>query len=241
MENNEIIQSSEVKKHKKKSPLPRFRLSTIIIWTVFIVVVVLSFLTNSQSQRINNEIILIAAADQLGRDITDLTKTDYTKITRLDLSESAVTNIRLLKKIPNLHDLDLSNTPLQINKTPQWKIILARWHILKINNRDTIDLSPLKKLKNLHRLNLSNASIKSVKPLAYLTNLGDLELSTIETSDFKFLKGLSNLWRLNLSSCQISDIEPLKNLKNLMILEANYTQISDIEPLNTRKCPISRL
>ena len=182
---------TDIKKdnNEKEYSKRRFRLSSIIIWTVLIVVVVLSFLTNSQTQRINNEIILLSVADQLGKNISQLTDTDYAKITRLDLSHSAATDISLLKKFPNLLNLDLGNTPLELDNTPpQWKIVLARWHILKIDQRGKIDLSPLKKLRNLQKLNLCNANIKSTKPLAYLTNLKELILPSTEISDFRFLK-----------------------------------------------------
>ena len=62
----------------------RFRFSKIIIWSVFIIVAILSLRIGSQSQRINRTIIRITAADQLGKDYTEPTESDYMNLITRD-------------------------------------------------------------------------------------------------------------------------------------------------------------
>ena len=105
----------------------RFRISKIIIWSALVVAVVLKVLIGSVSGRINGTIIRITAADQLGKDYAELTKSDYMKIEELDLSGSSVTDISLVKKFPNLQKIDLSDTPAEIGfLRSRWVAVFAR-------------------------------------------------------------------------------------------------------------------
>ena len=224
---------SEIVKDSEKQPTRRkLRLSTIIIWTVFVLVVVLCLRVGTQSQRINREIILIAAADQLGKDSHDLTKSDFLSLKELDLSNSMISDIGLLKKFPNLKKLDLSKTPSEITSiTPKWKIMLAKLRLIKISSRKKINLSPLKKLHNLQILILREAGFQNLKPLVQLTNLKELNLQATEITDFEPLKELTNLQNLNLNFTELSDLGILKNLTNLQELEIRDTSVSDIESI----------
>ena len=188
-EPSEIVQDSEKQPTRRK-----LRFSSIIIWTVFVLVVVFSLRVGTQSQRINRELILIAAGDQLGKDSQELTKTDYLNLEELDLSSSMITDIKMLKKFSNLQKLDLSKTPSEITSIlPKWKIMLAKLRLIKISSRKKIDLGPLKKLHKLQILILREASFQNLKPVAQLTNLKELNLNFTELSDLKFLKNLTNL------------------------------------------------
>lgn len=218
---------------KSKIKRRRFRISTTIIWTIFIAVVVLCLVIDSHSQRVNNEVIRILIEDKLNKKDSELTKADYLKITELDLSETAVTDLRLIKEFTNLQILDLSEAPVELyNYTPKWRIILARWGILKHKkSRKKIDLSSLKYLKNLRILNLNRASFKNIKSISNLKNLELLILADTEISNINFLPGITSLQTLIMDNTNISDIQPLKYLTNLKELHVSYSKVSDLDSL----------
>ncbi len=229
---NKMDKPSKIDKDIQKRLFRRkMRLSTIIIWTIFIIIVVLSLRVGTQSQRINREIILMAAADQLDKDSHELTKSDYLILKELDLSSSMITDIGLLKKFPNLQKIDLSKTPIEVISLPKWKIMLAKLPFIKISSRKKINLSPLKKLHSLETLILRETNFQNLKSIAHLTNLKELNLRGTDVSDLEPLKELTYLQSLDLSLTEISDIRFLNNLKNLQGLEIRNTQVSNIEPI----------
>ena len=224
--------SGIVTQNQKQLLRRKIKLSTIIIWAVFILVVVICLRVGTQSQRINNEIILMAVADELGKDSRNLTKADYLNLKELDLSSSMITDIKLLKKFPNLQKLNLSKTPSEITTIPPaWEIVLRRWGLKKKTARKQLDLKPLEKLHNLETLILREAAFKSLEPIANLKSMKELDLQFTKISNFGPLQGLTNLERLNLNFTGFLDTGLLVNLINLQELEIRNTLVTKIEPL----------
>jgi Leucine-rich repeat (LRR) protein len=149
--------------------------------------------------------------------------------TALEMGE--LSDIQLLKKFTNLKRLHLENIRFPQKDIPQWMKILAKLGIYDLNERFSIDLTPIKNLTNIESLILIQTRIENLEPLSGLINLKRLYIPEIGLSSIEPLRGLINLQDLTLSEAQISSLEPLKDLKNLKILNVNDTKITDLEPI----------
>jgi Leucine-rich repeat (LRR) protein len=108
----------------------------------------------------------------------------------LPLSGNNLSDISILKDLPNLTQLNLSQN--EIN-----------------------DINVLKVLPNLTQLDLSYNQISDISVLKALSHLTQLNLRDNQLSNTRGLKNLLNLTYLNLTFNQLSNIIELKNLANL--------------------------
>ena len=109
-------------------------------------------------------------------------------ITKLNLSESKISDFSFLENLSNLTQLDLSGTSIS-------------------------DLSPLANLSNLTQLDLSETNISDLSPLASLLNLTQVNLVWSEkVSDLSPLANLPNLTHLSLDIEHINCFSPATNL-----------------------------
>lgn len=141
--------------------------------------------------------------------ITDLAGIEnLTDLQQLDLgNNTALSDITLLKTLPNLRYLFLYNTKVS-------------------------DLSPLENLTNLENLVLNASKVKDLTPLSYLSNLRKLSLNCTEINDISALSPLVNLKILKLNRTPITNIDPLKNLVKLQYLDLSDTSVNNITALN---------
>ncbi|RKU08289.1 hypothetical protein C6502_15715 [Candidatus Poribacteria bacterium] len=104
--------------------------------------------------------------------------------------------------------------------------------LLRFDDNEISDLSPLAGLINLRELRLDhNFQPSDLSPLAGLINLEVLDF-TFNVSDLSPLAGLINLEYLHFTDTNVSDFSPLAGLINLESLGFNRTPgISDISPL----------
>ena len=127
--------------------------------------------------------------------LRNLIGVDYlAKVTRINLSNSRVTDLSPLAEITTLESLSLCGTPV-------------------------VDLTPLRELTSLRTLNATRTQVADLSPLAKLTNLETLDLSGTSVTDAAPLVGFLNLKRLGLNYTAITDVSPLTNLANLDILQ----------------------
>ena len=91
----------------------------------------------------------------------------------LDLSNTDITDLTLLKDLVDLEELDLSGTNIT-DITPLKD--LAKLKILLLYGTNIADITPLKDLVKLERLNLSATKITDLTPLKDLANLERLYL-----------------------------------------------------------------
>lgn len=229
--------------YSKKINLPKNKILVIFLFLLIIAALVFIFLTQEQKpDPASEKIFREAAAKQLNKDPNELTDEDFAKITKLtiwgleyygrpDENPYKLSNIKPLEKFTNLQELYLSGIVFPQKDIPRWMKILAKFGILDLDERFTIDLSPLAKLRNLERLEISYSPIKNIKPLKGLTNLRKLRLMFTYVCDIKPISHLENLQDLNLGRTHVSNIKPIKGLKKLQELWLYGTPVSDLEPL----------
>jgi len=126
----------------------------------------------------------------------DAANLKLSSLTKLDLNNNQISDIKPLESLTNLTDLRLGDNLLS-------------------------DIKPLESLTNLDRLFLNNNRISDIKPLQSLTYLIALNLDNNRISDIKPLQSLTYLAFLELDNNLLSDIKPLESLTNL-----NYLRLS---------------
>jgi Leucine-rich repeat (LRR) protein len=153
----------------------------------------------------------------------------FKDINTLNLSNTSITDLRLLSLLINLKNLNLSTTQIT-NFTPL--LLLTNLLELNLSKTSISDLKPLSLLTNLGSLNLSNTQITIVTPLSLLINLNTLDMNTTQITNITPLSLLTRLNYLNLSETSISDLKPLSLLTNLGSLNLSNTQITIVTPLS---------
>ena len=109
------------------------------------------------------------------RNLGDLPPEIATKanLTRLDLSNTNVTNLGPLAALRNLEDLSLNNMPIQ-DLSPLFGI--RKLVDLSLSRTWIFDLTPIASLPVLEQLNLSYTAVKSLEPILQLDRIEQLTL-----------------------------------------------------------------
>ena len=131
-----------------------------------------------------------------------ITRTEMASLTRLEASNSDISDLTGLEFATGLTPLNLS------------------YNIIS-------DITPLSGLIKLTSLDLSNNIISDITPLSGLTDLTSLDLSVNAIRDISPLSGLINLTSLRLHDNFFSDISPLSGLTRLISLSLYGTTIRD--------------
>ena len=158
-----------------------------------------------------------------------ITTSDMVLLTRLDVSNSNISDLTGLEHAINLTSLDLAGASISDLSS---LVGLTNLTSLNLGGTSISDLSSLVGLTNLTELNLWGTSISDLSSLVGLTNLTSLDLGNTSISDLSSLSGLTNLTSLSLSSNLISDITSLSGLTNLTWLSLRRNLISDITSLS---------
>ena len=158
--------------------------------------------------------------------ITDIKPlSGFTKVTELNLSNNQISDITPLSGLTNLTKLDLKSNRITDITPLSGLINLTKLYLF--NNRIT-DITPLSGLTNLTKLYLYNNLITDITPLLGLTNLTKLYLFNNLITDITPLSGLTNLTKLYLYNNLITDITPLLGLRNLTKLYLSNNPITDL-------------
>lgn len=122
----------------------------------------------------------------------------------------------------------LTEIPKDISK-------LTDLRVLKINETDVTDLTPIASLTRLHTLDLSRCCATDLAPIAGLSGLRRLYLddNLDFVQDISPLSQLTDLERLSLQQCFLTDLTPLSSLTNLTYLNLKHTRATDISALAT--------
>lgn len=158
---------------------------------------------------------------------------------KLNLQNWNITDIKPIKSLINLNELDISKNHAIYYDDYSYKHNLT-------------DIYELQFLINLEKLNLSHLSLTNIEPLKSLIKLKELDLSfNSKLKDISPLTGLINLEKLYLRKLSLTNIYPLKGLIKLIELDSSENNnLSDISPLsslinlkslNLRDCNITNL
>ena len=151
-----------------------------------------------------------------------------TSLTTLSLSSNHLTDISVLKELPNLMWLYLRGNDLtDISVLKE----LPNLTQLYLRGNELTNISVLKELPNLTRLDLRDNKLTDISVLNELPNLTQLYLRGNHLTDISVLKELPNLTRLDLRFNQLTDISVLKELPNLTQLYLRGNELTDISVL----------
>ena len=164
--------------------------------------------------------------DASNSQVTDLTGLEHaTNLRVLTLNNNSISDISLVAGLTKLEWLWLNNTSIvDISAVSGLTKLESLW----LNNTSIVDISAVSGLTNLISLHLNNTSIVDISSVAGLTNLIELWLWGNSLTDISTLVGLTNLAWLNLGGNSVSDISALAGLTQLHTLNLNNNSISDI-------------
>ena len=209
-------------------------------------------LTKEESAKVIETAISKAAKRPTG----ELSKEDYAKVTKLDLSNNQLRDLTALENLSQLEELSVSVNGLSnlmpLDKLLQLKALalhgylfgnqftpttlptgldnLTQLKVLSINVALT-DLESLEKLTQLEQLSLSlgnNGLTGLPKGLEKLTQLKVLVLNSNELADVKGLDKLTELTTLVLMGNQLTDVRGLGKLTKLTTLILNGNRLAQL-------------
>ena len=207
-----IDQNQDKKPNKRKIKLT----ITIVLLCVVAGYVYFIFALKLQLHKSSEDIIRQAVAEQLNKNPNKVNKKDFAAITKLDLSEKEVYNLRLLTKFKNLEELNISNIPLPEPEVPKWMVFMDKLHVIDIYERFSksykqkyfIDLTPLEKLSNLHVIHIRNTVLKDIKLLAKIKSLQEICIIASQFDEYAFFKENGTAC-YNLKEPKTKEIEPI--------------------------------
>ena len=174
------------------------------------------------------DIISETIARQLGKKPDELNDEDYSEIKELDLSDTEISDLELIKRLSSLQELYLNGTQVSSLEPIKGLSGLQR---LDLRGTQVSDLEPIKGLSSLQRLYLGGTQVSDLEPIKGLSSLQWLDIEGTQVRDLELIKGLSSLQWLVLKGTQVSDLEPIKGLSSLQWLYLRDTQVRDLEPI----------
>lgn len=171
-------------------------------------------------------------------------------LTRLRLSQTAVSDIAALASLPLLKELRLQFAPLA-DLGPLRALSRLRYlsvartqvadlqalagaqslEVLWLEDTQVHDFAPLAGLHRLSHLNADNTAVAELAPLAALRTLNYLSLAGTRVVDLGPLAELDQLTDLHLDRTGVADLSPLARLARLETLKLQDTQVTDFSPL----------
>ena len=173
-----------------------------------------------------------------------LKQSNMQKVTKLDISQKNIANIKGLSGFTNVTKLYLhGNQITDISELNKMNNIEA----LDISQNKITDISIISNMVNLRFLFLgcdgienktgsrhSTNKITNLQPLKPLINMQTLEIDGLDINDISSLENMSKLNTLDLRSNNIEDITVLSKLKNIKSLSIERNKnIKDFQPISS--------
>lgn len=144
-----------------------------------------------------------------------------TKLTKLNLSSSCVTDLSPISNLTNLKELDISHStftgqPHNVDILKNLKN-LTSLNLSQMNEMGKItDLSGLSDMTNMQSLSVDDNAVTNLNGLSKMNKLTTLSAKNNRyLTDISSLKNTTDLQKLNLDQDDIYDFSPLSGLKNL--------------------------
>jgi len=156
------------------------------------------------------KVIEAAIRYELKNPTGELTKADYEKVTRMNLENNQLTDVKGLEKLTKLTWLRLYDNKLTSVKGLEK---LTQLKVLWLYGNKLTDVKSLEKLTELRELYLGNNQLTSVKGLEKLTQLTRLSLADNQLTDVKGLEKLTQFltlslqWNPDLTKAQIDELK----------------------------------
>lgn len=135
-----------------------------------------------------------------------------TKLKKLTLWNTGLTDFSALADLPDLQSLNLSyNEGIDLSSLKG----LTNVTELSVTDCDLTDISPLSTFTKLTHLDISWNDITNIDALAGLTDLKSLDLYFNYPDSLSALTGLTGLTKLNVSNCKAEDFSVVAGLNKL--------------------------
>ncbi|HET6253241.1 MAG TPA: COR domain-containing protein [Puia sp.] len=154
---------------------------------------------------------------------------DLPTLKQLELINTGVTHIGVLKELPNLTYLVLRNN----TNIKDWVSLHALTGLtsLDIQGSSLSGVAGLEHLQNLKNLELGGNKIEDLSPLQYLEHLEDVNFSSNQVTSIEFARKLYNLNSLWFYNNKVKDLSPVKGLTRLRALGTGKNLITDFTPI----------
>ena len=153
-----------------------------------------------------------------------------TRLTKLNLDDNQIKEIRNLEKLKKLSDLNImSNQITEIKNLEK----LTRLESLALNHNNIKEIKGLEKLKALESLQLYLNQITEIKGLEKLISLTVLDLGRNKITEIKNLEAHTKLWSLRIDQNQITEITGIDTLTRLRVLDLSKNKITEIKGIAT--------
>ena len=149
-----------------------------------------------------------------------------TAIRDLNLSNTKITSLELIKNMVGMQTLVFDNTgitSLELNKN-----MVGMQHLSLLNTKIT-SLEPIKDMVGMQRLFLSGTKITSLQPIKNMVLMKVLSLSNTEITSLEPIKNMARMQSLSLDNTKITSLEPIKNIAGMQILSLSRTKITSLE------------
>lgn len=110
-----------------------------------------------------------------------------------------------------------------------------RLEVLKMNDVQISDITPLAQLRNLKELYSSNNPISNLKPLSNLKKLNILDLSNTLVRNLNEIRALPNIGVLSIAGTRVRNLRALSNMHSLRQLHCYNTRIRSLRPIENLK------
>lgn len=210
------------------------------------------YIINIEYPEINKikELILTGSEDKKVENIKGLES--FIKLENLNLatnnisSDNSISNIDLLKDLPNMKQLILTDNRLETADVVTDFMVLEK---IDLSNNNIKNLQAFeewlqkikdnKKTSKLVEIKVSGNNIEDLTPIKDITTLENLNISKNKISNISLIENMKNLNILNISNNKIEDISILDKLTKLTTLDLSTNRIKDITSLKNLK--LSRL
>ena len=200
------------KSDNNKKPLGRKCLIAASAFLFLICAVCLYSMLSYESKMdpASKAVIIQVAAIQLNKDPNELTAEDFASITKLQIINQQLHDIKAIEKFPNLEELHFIWIEYSERPIPGWIKILSKTGLIDINKRNVIDLKPLAKLEHLKKIEFFSTPVKSFEPLEKLENLEMLSICDMTIVNFDSLyklKQLKTIYLLDMPKVLVDELQ----------------------------------
>ncbi|WP_195513480.1 immunoglobulin-like domain-containing protein [Turicibacter sanguinis] len=178
---------------------------------LFLFILFMTFTTISTTHAMSNDIVnipdqslKIALNEALGNSSeSDITKKQLSTLKVANLNGKGISNLEGLQYATNLT-------------------------LLRLQDNQISDLSPLTNLRKLNYLILTNNKIQDISALSHLVNLSLLNIASNEIRDLGPLSNLDELVYLYLADNNLYDMTPVTEMEDLEIIDFSNNHVKDI-------------
>lgn len=149
-------------------------------------------------------------------------------LSNLNISKTRVASLAPLSALHNLTDLNAAGTRITDCEAMMGLLQLQR---LGLWNTKLADLAPLRRLVSLQSLIIWRTQVSDLTALAGMAALEELDIDFTPVRQLDALAGLDRLETLSMAETPVADLAPVRGLQRLRRLHCNNTELTRLDPL----------